>query len=47
MDSDKKQVREYPRLYEKLIPLALGLIVITIVGLLAITVAILLGVFPG
>lgn len=47
MIPEKKQVREYPPLYEKLIPIAIGLIVITIVGLLGVTAAILFGVFPG
>lgn len=47
MSSEKKQAREYPPLYEKLIPIAIGLIVITILVLLGITAAILFGVFPG
>jgi len=47
MSPEKKQVREYPPLYEKLIPIAIGLIVITILVLMATTVAILFGVFPG
>ena len=49
--SEKKQrtspKRQYPPLYEKVVPLALGIIVVAIIVLLAIIVSVALGLFPG
>ena len=39
--------RRYPPLYEKLVPVALGIIVLIIVVLLLIIVGVALGLFPG
>lgn len=39
--------RQYPRLYEKGVPIVLGLIVLVIVILLIAIFAIALGLFPG
>ena len=39
--------RRYPPLYEKLVPIALGIIVLIIVALLLIIVGVALGLFPG
>ena len=39
--------REYPPLYEKVIPVALVIIVIVVVSLLLITIGVALGLFPG
>jgi hypothetical protein len=38
--------REYPPIYEKLVPIALGMIAAIIVVLLLIVLAVLLGLFP-
>jgi hypothetical protein len=39
--------RHYPPLYEKVIPIALGVVVVVIVVLLLVVGAVILGVFPG
>ena len=39
--------REYPPIYEKMVPIALGIIAAIIVVLLLIVLAVLLGLFPG
>jgi len=39
--------RSYPELYEKLIPIALGVIVILIFGVLLIALAVALRLIPG
>lgn len=45
--SRKKRSRQYPPLYEKLVPVALVLIAIVIVILLLIVAGVIFGVFPG
>ena len=50
MSDQRKQApekREYPPVYEKLVPIALGIIAAIIVLLLLIVLAVLLGLFPG
>jgi hypothetical protein len=42
-----KKERKYPELYEKLIPLVLGAIVVAMLALLAIAVAVALRLLPG
>ena len=39
--------RQYPPLYEKVVPIALGVIAIVIVVLVLIIFAVALGLFPG
>jgi hypothetical protein len=39
--------RKYPELYEKLVPIALGVIVVAIVALLIVAIAVALGLFSG
>jgi len=39
--------REYPPVYEKLVPIALGIIAVIIVVLLLVVLAVMLGLFPG
>ena len=39
--------RKYPELYEKLVPIALGVILGAIVVLLIVAVAVVLGAFSG
>ncbi len=39
--------REYPGVYEKIIPIALGVIGLAIISLLIIAVLVALGLFPG
>jgi hypothetical protein len=41
--TDKKQKRTYPPLYEKLIPVAIGLLAIVVIGMLVFTIAIGIG----
>jgi hypothetical protein len=44
-DNDQRPSRErkYPELYEKLVPIALGVIVVAIVVLLIVAIAVVLG----
>ena len=39
--------RQYPPFYEKVVPIAIGVIVVVIVILLVIIVGVALGLFPG
>jgi hypothetical protein len=46
-DSRRRPERRYPPLYEKAVPIALGIIALAIVVLLLIIVCVVLGLFPG
>ena len=46
-NDDVSPQNQYPPLYEKVIPIALGIIVVAIVVLLVIVVGVALGLFPG
>jgi hypothetical protein len=48
--SEKKNVpprRQYPPIYEKGVPIVLGLVVLAIVVVLIVILAVALGIFPG
>ena len=45
--TNNKPKRRYPPIYEKIVPIALGLIALAIVVLLLIIVGVALGLFPG
>ena len=45
-DNRESRKREYPPLYEKVVPIALGIIVLAIVVLLLIILGVALGLFP-
>jgi hypothetical protein len=52
MKMDKKEgnepvKRQYPPVYEKLVPIALALIAVIIIVLLLVIVGVALGLFPG
>jgi len=40
-------IRRYPPVYEKLVPIALGIIALAIIVVLVIITTVVLGVFPG
>jgi hypothetical protein len=48
-DQDKhtQPKRQYPRFYEKVVPIALAFIIIAIIILLLIIIGVALGLFPG
>jgi hypothetical protein len=48
-DNDRRlsKERKYPELYEKLVPIALGVILAAIAMLLIVAVAVALGLFTG
>jgi hypothetical protein len=46
-DNHTPPQRHYPPFYEKVVPVALGIIVLAIVVLLAIIFGVALGLFPG
>ena len=46
-DNHTPPKRQYPPFYEKAVPIALGVIAITIVVLLLIIIGVALGLFPG
>ncbi len=46
-NEDNKPKREYPPLYEKGVPIAVGIVVAAIIILLIIIVVVALGVVPG
>ncbi|MFQ5616426.1 MAG: hypothetical protein ACE5GO_08210 [Anaerolineales bacterium] len=39
--------RRYPPFYEKAIPIAIGVLVVVIIGVLIFTIAVALGLFAG
>jgi hypothetical protein len=50
MSNDEKRAspkRRYPGLYDKAIPIALGIIVLAVVVLLVVIFGVALGLFPG
>jgi hypothetical protein len=46
-DSKEPQKRQYPPLYERAVPIALGIVAFAIVTLLLIIFGLALGLFPG
>jgi hypothetical protein len=46
-EKEGRPKRQYPPLYEKAIPIALGVIAVAIVVVLVIALSVLLGLFPG
>jgi hypothetical protein len=46
-DEKKAPKRQYPPIYEKVVPIALILIGLTIVVILVIILAVVLGIFPA
>jgi hypothetical protein len=46
-DKEKSTKRQYPPIYEKVVPIALVLIGLAIVAILAIILAVALGFFPA
>ena len=46
-DNDKPPKRHYPPFYEKVVPIALGIIVVVVVILLFIILGVALGLLPG
>ena len=43
---DRPQKRKYPPVYEKLIPIALGVIVLVIIAVLVVILGVALDLFP-
>jgi tetrahydromethanopterin S-methyltransferase subunit G len=41
------QKREYPQIFEKSIPIAIGILVVIIIGMLIFATGVILGVFSG
>ena len=46
-ETEGSNKRQYPPLYEKAIPIALGVIAVAILAVLVVALSVLLGVFPG
>jgi hypothetical protein len=46
-EGDSPQKRQYPPFYEKVVPVALGIIVLVIVILVIVILGVALGLFPG
>jgi len=46
-DNDASPKRQYPPFYERIVPIALGIIALAIVVLLLIIVGVALGLFPS
>ena len=46
-DRKGSRKRQYPPVYEKVVPIALGIVVVAIVILLAVIASVVLGFFPG
>ena len=47
MSEPKKSTRRYPEIYEKIIPIALVILVGVILLILLIIATVVLGIFPG
>lgn len=43
----KPEKRQYPAIYEKFVPIALGVLVVLVAIVLLIAVSVILGLFPG
>ena len=46
-DKNNPSQRQYPPIYERVVPIVLGLILLAIVVLLLVILAVALGLFPG
>ena len=46
-DRERQPSREYPPLYEKIVPIALALIALAVIVGLVIIFGVVLGLFPG
>ena len=46
-NKSKSSNKQYPRVYEKIIPIALVILVLAIVFMLLVIAAVVLGIFPG
>jgi hypothetical protein len=46
-DREQQPSREYPPLYERIVPIALALIALAIIVVLVIIFGVALGLFPG
>jgi hypothetical protein len=44
---ERRSHREYPGIYEKAVPIALGIVAAAIIILLLVILAVALGLFPG
>ena len=47
MNNEKKPERKYPEVYEKAIPVAIGIMVVIVVGMLILTLGIAFGFIQG
>ncbi|MEW6242531.1 MAG: hypothetical protein AB1564_17150 [Chloroflexota bacterium] len=47
MTGPSKPVRQYPPVYEKIVPIALTIVVILIIALIVIIFGVALGLIPG
>jgi hypothetical protein len=47
MDPKPPTKREYPKLYEKIVPIVLGILAIVILAMLIYTIGVALGMFIG
>jgi hypothetical protein len=46
-DQKKQPTRQYPPLYERVVPIALALIAVAIIIVLIVIIGVVLGLFPG
>jgi tetrahydromethanopterin S-methyltransferase subunit G len=44
---DSTSKREYPKFFEKSIPIAIGILVVIIIGMLIFAILVILGMFSG
>ncbi len=50
MEDDSKNLppkRQYPKLFEKTIPIAIGILVVIIAGLIVFAIGVVIGLFNG
>jgi hypothetical protein len=47
MNDRKKTEKKYPEVYEKIIPVAIGVIVVIVIGMLILTLGIAFGFIQG
>ena len=50
MEDDSKNLppkRQYPKLFEKTIPIAIGILVVVLAGLIVFAIGVIFGIFNG
>jgi hypothetical protein len=46
-ESSRPPERQYPKFFEKFVPIAIGILIVIIIGMLVFAIGVILGIFSG